>query len=107
MQHLIQAAKREAVMRRRVFHRQVDQGLKTQPEADRLIAEMDDIAALLADFHERILPLSDFVRRIHPDIKDEENLLTIPAEPRLNLTVGQLRAIVGLYARNTVQGELL
>ena len=107
MQHLIQAAKREAVMRRRVFHRHVDQGLKTQHDADKAIAEMDDIAAFLADFHERIMPLADFVRRIHPDIKDDENLLTIPAEPRLNLTVRQLRNIVGLYARNTVQGELL
>lgn len=107
MTHLIEAATREALMRRRVFHRQVEQGLKTQAEADRMIAEMTDIAALLSDFRERILPLEAFVRRIHPDIKDDENLMTIPSAPRLGLTVGQLRAIVGLYARNTKQGELL
>jgi len=107
MHHLIEAATRETVMRRRVYARAVERGAMTQKEADAGIAAMADIAALLTDFRDRILPLEAFVRRIHPDISDDENLMTIPSAPRLDLTVGQLRQLVGLYARNTKQGELL
>lgn len=56
-------------------------------------------ANFLTEFAERIKPIERVVRRIHPDTPDETVILTIPGDPRVDLTVGHLRQLTNLKHR--------